>query len=174
MKDLLTNMFKAKDKADQELREAQEEMLEQQYQMELNQKRAYNSSLAEQARQMRNAAVQQLGYGQAIPKQEGGLIQGGASGYGYGWNDPRGQYANQVRTPSIEELHQNVAQANQTVKVLFEKVARAERKVEQLSGFYHWVTEVHPELAAQYKAMRELYDAANNTGDTVPGEAMGS
>lgn len=164
MKDLLTNMFKAKDKADQELREAQEEMLEQQYQMELNQKRAYNSSLAEQARQMRNAAQQ--GFGQ-------GAIQG-ASGYGYGWNDPRGQYANQVRIPSIEELHQNVAQANQTVKVLFEKVARAERKVEQLSGFYHWITEVHPELAAQYKAMRELYDAANNTGDTVPGEAMGS
>lgn len=165
MKDLLTNMFKAKDKADQELREAQEEMLEQQYQMELDQKRAYNSSLAEQARQMRNAAVQQ-GFGQ-------GAIQG-ASGYGYGWNDPRGQYANQVRTSSIEELHQNVAQANQTVKVLFEKVARAERKVEQLSGFYHWITEVHPELAAQYKAMRELYDAANNTGDTVPQEAMGS
>ena len=153
MKDLLTNMFKAKDKADQELREAQKEMIEKQYQMEMEQKRAYNSSLAEQARRMQNAAAQ----------------QGGLSG----WNDPRGQYANQVRTPSIEELHQNVAQANQTVKVLFEKVARAERKVEQLSGFYHWITEVHPELAAQYKAMRELYDAANNTGDTAPQETMG-
>ena len=152
MKDLLTNMFKAKDKADQELREAQEEMLEQQYQMELNQKRAYNSSLVEQARQMRNAAVQQKGLS--------------------GWNDPRGFF--KPHEVTIEELHQNVAQANQTVKVLFEKVARAERKVEQLSGFYHWVPEVHPELAAQYKAMRELYDAANNKGDTVPGEAMGS
>ena len=160
MKDLLTNMFKAKDKADQELREAQKEMIEKQYQRDMEKRhdehlRTHNM------------------YAQAIAKQEGGLIQG-ASGYGYGWNDPRGQYANQVRTPSIEELHQNVAQANQTVKVLFEKVARAERKVEQLSGFYHWITEVHPELAAQYKAMRELYDAANNTGDTVPGEAMGS
>lgn len=164
MKDLLTNMFKAKDKADQELREAQKEMIEKQYQRDMEQKQAYNSSLAEQARQMRNAAVQQLGYGQAMPKQEGGVIQG-ASGYGYGWNDPRGQYANQVRTPSIEELHQNVAQANQMMKEMFSKMQRTERKVEQLSGFYHWVTEVHPELAAQYKAMRELYDAANNTND---------
>ena len=171
MKDLLTNMFKAKDKADQELREAQKEMIEKQYQKDMDQKRAYNSGLVEQARQMQNAAAQQR-YGQAIPKQEGGLIQGGASGYGYGWNDPR-EMAKR-REVTIEELHQNVAQANQTVKVLFEKVARAERKVEQLSGFYHWITEVHPELAAQYKAMRELYDAANNTGDTVPGEAMGS
>lgn len=174
MKDLLTNMFKAKDKADQELREAQKEMIEKQYQMELDQKRAYNSSLVEQARQMRNAAAQQ-GFGQAIPKQEGGLIQG-ASGYGYGWNDPRVQLGRQnpVPTPSLEELHQNVAQANQMMKEMFSKMQRTERKVEQLSGFYHWVTEVHPELAAQYKAMRELYDAANNTGDTVPGEAMGS
>ena len=171
MKDLLTNMFKAKDKADQELREAQKEMIEKQYQKDMEQKQAYNSSLAEQARQMRNAAAQQLGYGQAIPKQEGGLIQG-ASGYGYGWNDPREQYANQVRTPSIEELHQNVAQANQIMKTLNEKVARAERKVEQLSGFYHWITEVHPELAAQYKAMRDLYDAANNLNP--PQEMMGS
>lgn len=168
MKDLLTNMFKAKDKADQELREAQKEMIEKQYQRDMEQKQAYNSSLAEQARQMRNAAAQQLGYGQAMPKQEGGVIQGGLSG----WNDPRGFF--KPHEVTIEELHQNVAQANQTVKVLFEKVARAERKVEQLSGFYHWITEVHPELAAQYKAMRELYDAANNTGDTVPGEAMGS
>ena len=170
MKDLLTNMFKAKDKADQELKEAQKEMIEKQYQRDMEQKQAYNSSLAEQARQMRNAAQQ--GFGQAMPKQEGGVIQGGASGYGYGWNDPREMA--KPREVSIEELHQNVAQANQTVKVLFEKVARAERKVEQLSGFYHWITEVHPELAAQYKAMRELYDAANNAGDTVPGEAMGS
>lgn len=167
MKDLLTNMFKAKDKADQELKEAQKEMIEKQYQKDMDQKRAYNSGLVEQARQMQNAAAQQR-YGQ-------GAIQG-ASGYGYGWNDPRVQLGrqNSVPTPSLEELHQNVAQANQTVKVLFEKVARAERKVEQLSGFYHWITEVHPELAAQYKAMRELYDAANNKGDTVPGEAMGS
>ena len=152
MKDLLTNMFKAKDKADQELREAQKEMLEKQYQKYMEHKQAYNSSLAEQARQMRNAAAQQKGLS--------------------GWNDPRGFY--RPHEVTIEELHQNVAQANQTVKVLFEKVARAERKVEQLSGFYHWITEVHPELAAQYKAMRELYDAANNKGDTVPGEAMGS
>lgn len=152
MKDLLTNMFKAKDKADQELREAQKEMLEKQYQKDMEHKQAYNSSLAEQARQMRNAAAQQKGLS--------------------GWNDPRGFY--RPHEVTIEELHQNVAQANQTVKVLFEKVARAERKVEQLSGFYHWITEVHPELAAQYKAMRELYDAANNKGDTVPGEAMGS
>lgn len=67
MKDLLTNMFKAKDKADQELREAQKEMLEQQYQKYMEQKQGYNSSLAEQARQMRNAAAQQ-GFGQGAIK----------------------------------------------------------------------------------------------------------
>ena len=146
MKDLLTNMFKAKDKADQELKEAQKEMIEKQYQKDMEKRhdehlRTHNM------------------YAQAIPKQEGGVMQGGLSG----WNDPRGFF--KPREVTIEELHQNVAQANQTVKVLFEKVARAERKVEQLSGFYHWITEVHPELAAQYKAMRELYDAANNTND---------
>ena len=141
MKDLLTNMFKAKDKTDEELR---------QYQADIARKQAHNDMLAEQARGLQNAAAQ----------QKYGAITG--SRYTQGWNDPRASMLGQ-RAVTIEELHNNVAQANQTVKVLYEKVMRTERKVEQLSGFYHWVTEVHPELAAQYKAMRELYDAANAT-----------
>lgn len=40
-------------------------------------------------------------------------------------------------------------------------------KIERLSGFYHWVTEVHPEMAAQYKAMRDLYDAANGDNEKM-------
>lgn len=162
MKDLLANMFKAKDKADQELR---------QYQMEMDLKRAEQSMLmAEQARQMRNAVAQQ-GYGQAMPKREGGLIQG-ASGYQSGWQDPRVQlgWQNPVPIPSVEELYENVKRNNAIAKDLMHKIDRTEKKIEQLSGFYHWVTEVHPELAAQYKAMRDLYDAANNG----PREEMGS
>ena len=158
MKDLLTNMFKAKDKADEELR---------QYQADIARKQAHNDMLAEQARGMQNIAHNP--YAQAVPKPEGGAITG--SGYTQGWSDPRAAMLGQ-RAVTIDELHHNVAQANQTVKVLYEKVMRTERKVEQLSGFYHWITEVHPELAAQYKAMRELYDAANNLNP--PQEMMGS
>lgn len=131
MKDLLANMFKAKDKADEDLKRAQRMTLEEQYQKAVAEREAYRTAQEQ---------------------------------YKYGWQDPRIQLRppNPVPTPSIEELHQNAMQANQTVKVLYEKVMRTEKKIEQLSGFYHWVTEVHPELAAQYKAMRDLYDAANN------------
>ena len=153
MKDLLTNMFKAKDKTDEELR---------QYQADIARKQAHNDMLAEQARGLQNAAAQ----------QKYGAITG--SGYTQGWIDPRAAMLGQ-RAATIEELHDNVAQANHTVKVLYEKVMRTERKVEQLSGFYHWVTEVHPELAAQYKAMRELYDAANATNSEATAKTeMGS
>lgn len=41
------------------------------------------------------------------------------------------------------------------------RVSKLTEDVDRLSAFYYWVTEVHPQLAAQYKAMRDLYDAAN-------------
>lgn len=153
MRGLLEGMFKAKDKTDEELR---------QYQADIARKQMHNDMLAEQARGLQNAAAQ----------QKYGAITG--SGYTQGWNDPRAAMLGQ-RPVTIEELHDNVRHANQLIKTLNEKVIRTERKVEQLSGFYHWVTEVHPELAAQYKAMRELYDAANATqADSAPREEMGS
>lgn len=110
---------------------------------------AYSNDLAEQARQMQNRYAQGYSpYGQAIPKPEGGLIQNTGS-----------------RRTTIEELCVNAEHVTEILKTLSAKLVRTESKVDRLSGFYHWVTEVHPELAAQYKAMRDLYDAANNTND---------
>lgn len=139
MKDLLANMFKAKDKADEDLKRAQRMTLEEQYQKAVADREAYR-----------------------IAQEQ----------YKYGWHDPRVQlgWQNPVPTPSLEELYENVKRNNAIAKDLMHKIDRTEKKIEQLSGFYHWVTEVHPELAAQYKAMRDLYDAANNG----PREEMGS
>jgi hypothetical protein len=104
---------------------------------------------------------------QGNPYQQGAL----GSGYQSGWNDPRRMMnAPQPSTPSVQELYENVAQANATAKVLHERVVRTEKKVEMLTGFYTWITEVYPEIAAQHKAMRELYEAANS-GETQTPEA---
>jgi hypothetical protein len=81
--------------------------------------------------------------------------------YSYGWNDPRGR-AIPSRIPSVEELYENVKRANSLSKDLMHKIERTEKKVEMLTGFYTWITEVYPEIAAQHKAMRELYEAANS------------
>jgi flagellar biosynthesis/type III secretory pathway chaperone len=67
------------------------------------------------------------------------------------------------RVPSVEELYENVKRANQITKDLMHKIDRTEKKVEMLTGFYTWITEVYPEIAAQHKAMRDLYEAANPT-----------
>ena len=69
--------------------------------------------------------------------------------------------------PSIEELYENVKKANYISKELMHKIDRTEKKVEMLTGFYTWITEVYPEIAAQHKAMRDLYEAANS-GETQP------
>jgi hypothetical protein len=84
-----------------------------------------------------------------------------SGGYQSGWNDPRGR-AIPSSTPSIEELYENVKRANQIAKDLMHKIDRTEKKVEMLTGFYTWITEVYPEIAAQHKAMRDLYEAANS------------
>ena len=75
-----------------------------------------------------------------------------------------------LRPPTPEDMYEQLRQLIRISENLRTKVERTEKKVEQLSGFYHWVTEVHPELAAQHKAMRELYEAAN----AQPREEMGS
>jgi hypothetical protein len=93
-----------------------------------------------------------------------GVIQG--SGYQSGWQDPRGMMDRRAipsRIPSVEELYENVKRANSLSKDLMHKIERTEKKVEMLTGFYTWITEVYPEIAAQHKAMRDLYEAANPT-----------
>ena len=87
--------------------------------------------------------------------------------YRYGWQDPR---AIPSATPSYEELYENVKRNNNIAKELMLKIDRTEKKVEMLTGFYTWVIEVYPEIAAQHKAMRELYEAANS-GETQTPEA---
>ena len=84
-----------------------------------------------------------------------------SGGYQSGWNDPRAMMDNRA-IPSVQELYENVTQSNATAKVLHERVVRTEKKVEMLTGFYTWITEVYPEIAAQHKAMRDLYEAANS------------
>jgi len=91
-----------------------------------------------------------------------GFIQ--ESGYQSGWNDPRvmmDRRATPSGTPSVEELYENVKRANYIAKELTHKIERTEKKVEMLTGFYTWITEVYPEITAQHKAMRDLYEAAN-------------
>ena len=90
--------------------------------------------------------------------------------YRYGWDDPRRAMMENRAIPSVQELYENVTQANATAKVLHERVVRTEKKVEMLTGFYTWITEVYPEIAAQHKAMRDLYEAANS-GETQTPEA---
>lgn len=91
-----------------------------------------------------------------------------SGGYQSGWQDPRGMMDRRAipsRIPSVEELYENVKRTNQIAKDLMHKIDRTEKKVEMLAGFYTWITEVYPEIAAQHKAMRELYEAANS-GET--------
>ena len=107
-------------------------------------------------RMMNNAAQNSA---QNYAGQQGVL----GSGYQSGWNDPRGMMNAASSTPSIAELYENVKKANSIANDLMRKVERTEKKVEMLSGFYTWITEVYPEIAAQHKAMRDLYEAANPT-----------
>lgn len=114
-------------------------------------------------RQMMNMA-QNVAH-QGNPYLQQGAIQG--SGYQSGWNDPRGMMDRRAvpSTPSVQELYENVKRNNNIAKELMLKIDRTEKKVEMLTGFYTWITEVYPEIAAQHKAMRELYEAANS-GET--------
>ena len=87
-----------------------------------------------------------------------------SGGYQSGWNDPRAMMDNRAvpSTPSVQELYENVTRNNAITKEMMHRINRTEKKVEMLTGFYTWITEVYPEIAAQHKAMRDLYEAANS------------
>ncbi len=66
------------------------------------------------------------------------------------------------RYKSAEEtLVNTLADTHRAMTQMAERLAKQERRIDMLSGFYTWITEVHPEIAAQHKAMRDLYEAAN-------------
>jgi type II secretory pathway pseudopilin PulG len=136
--------------------EQEQEMKRMEYEQALQHVRA--QALNQQ--QVMNTAQNAI---QNSPYQQGVL----GSGYQSGWNDPRGMMNAASSSPSIAELYENVKKANYISKELMHKIERTEKKVEMLSGFYTWITEVYPEIAAQHKAMRDLYEAANS-GETQP------
>lgn len=133
---------------------------------------------AKQAADLAQLRAQQAQHINLLNQQAMNMAQ---NQYNPGWDDPRammgavqkaegGAISGAMRLPSSEEAYEQLRQVIRVSENLRAKVERTERKVEVLSGFYHWVTEVHPELAAQYKAMRDLYEAAN----AQPREEMGS
>lgn len=83
-----------------------------------------------------------------------------ANPYQQGSNQASQAWANKPVNPE-EYVLTKLADTNQAMKRLAERMGVQERRVEMLTGFYTWVTEVHPEITAQHKAMRELYEAAN-------------
>lgn len=68
--------------------------------------------------------------------------------------DSRYKSAEETLVNTLADTHRAMAQ-------MAERLAKQERRIDMLSGFYTWITEVHPEIAAQHKAMRDLYEAAN-------------
>lgn len=60
------------------------------------------------------------------------------------------------------QLVDSLADTNYAMKRLAERMEKQERRIDMLSGFYTWILEVYPEIAAQHKAMRDLYEAANS------------
>ena len=94
---------------------------------------------------------------QGSPYQQGVL----GSGYQSGWNDPRAMM-NAASQPKEKLLIDSLADTNRAMSRLAERLEKQERRLDMLSGFYTWITEVYPEIAAQHKAMRDLYEAANS------------
>lgn len=82
--------------------------------------------------------------------------------YAQGWADPRATGLRGAVPISPEEaLVDSIANTNLSLRLMADRLDKQERRIEMLSGFYTWITEVHPEIAAQHKAMRDLYEAAN-------------
>lgn len=99
-------------------------------------------------------------YSQANLYQQG-LNQASQASHGLGQQYHASQtWANKPVNPE-EYVLTKLADTNQAMKRLAERMGVQERRVEMLTGFYTWVTEVHPEITAQHKAMRDLYEAAN-------------
>jgi GTP1/Obg family GTP-binding protein len=68
---------------------------------------------------------------------------------------------NSTAMTAEETLVNALADTNRAMTQMAERLAKQERRIDMLSGFYTWITDVHPEIAAQHKAMRDLYEAAN-------------
>jgi uncharacterized coiled-coil protein SlyX len=68
---------------------------------------------------------------------------------------------NSTAMTAEETLVNTLADTHRAMTQMAERLAKQERRIDMLSGFYTWITEVHPEIAAQHKAMRDLYEAAN-------------
>ena len=73
----------------------------------------------------------------------------------------QGAMSGAVLQPKEKLLIDSLADTNEAMKRLAVRVEKQERRIDMLSGFYTWITDVHPEIAAQHKAMQELYEAAN-------------
>lgn len=115
---------------------------------------AYQKAEEQRYRQMMNTAQNAI---QRSPYQQ-------QERYSQGWNDPRGVtrgLMNAASMTSEEALVRSLGDTNQAMKRLADRLEKQERRLDMLSGFYTWITEVHPEIAAQHKAMRDLYEAAN-------------
>ena len=132
----------------------------------------YHKDYQHDIERMRREHEEHLKLAQYDSQRQMNMAQGAIQGSGYqsGWNDPRGMMGARPSTPSVEELYENVKRNNVISREMVNKMNRIEKKVEMLTGFYTWVTEVYPEIAAQHKAMRDLYEAANS-GETQTPEA---
>lgn len=117
-------------------------------------RREYQMAENDRYRQMMNTA-------QGMQNALGGQYQQQEK-YAQGWNDPRAaRLTGAVPITAEQALVDSLADTNRVMRRLSERMEKQERRIDMLSGFYTWITEVHPEIAAQHKAMRDLYEAAN-------------
>ena len=109
---------------------------------------------AEQAKNMQNNAynVQSSGLG---------LGQAQAWGFGGGGLNDVSSGSNQAMVSPESYVLRQVANTNETMRGVYDQVQRMQAKVEMLTGFYTWMTQMYPDLIAQHKAMCDLYAAAN-------------
>lgn len=156
--DILREMMSAKHSVDKELTQKMDQAL---WNGRLD--KAIDTQKAKLAAQMQNAQMQAAQMNQAysqmamnqIAQSGANMAGGGLGGMGIGAisggveMEQRAHHESQLRAMRI------------SIREMEAHMTALTRNVEMLSGFYYWVTEVHPELAAQYKAMRDLYEAAN-------------
>tara|TARA_R110000868_G_scaffold390567_1_gene660266 strand:+ start:798 stop:1208 length:411 start_codon:yes stop_codon:yes gene_type:complete len=75
---------------------------------------------------------------------------------------------NQAVVSPESYVMEQVANTNEAMSRVHDQMQRLQAKVETLTGFYTWMTQMYPDLIAQHKAMCDLYAAAN------PGEDAGT
>lgn len=122
----------------------------------------YHKDYQQDIERMRREHEEHLKLAQYDSQRQMNMAQNAIQGSPYTYKqDPRAMMNAASSSPSIAELYENVKRANALSKDLMYKIERTEKKVEMLTGFYTWITEVYPEIAAQHKAMRDLYEAAN-------------